>query len=161
MTTAPRRANPPGRLSAAIPPTPAIAASIAARLVGAAFALAYAYNQDVLFPGRHFPRTWVFVAVIAGVAVVSIVPWSRLVARPGLATWIAALGCGVLVFGGANLAQRAEGIVVLIAGVVAWLALALGSHARGASMGALVSGLLSGSLLTFALVALTVSGVPG
>ena len=145
--------NPLARVARNVPELPALAASIVARLTGAAAVLYYAYDQDTLFPGRHFPRTWTFAIVIAGIALLSLVPWARVATRrPGLATWASALGCGVLVFGGANLAQQPAGVVALAAGVLAWLAFAAASSRRPGAAGANVSGLLSGSLVSFVTV---------
>ena len=68
--------NPLARLAAPVPVKLAVAISVAARLAGAGFALYYAYDQDVLFPERHFPRTWVLASVIAAVAVQVSSPWA-------------------------------------------------------------------------------------
>ena len=154
--------NPLARIAESIPAVPALAVSMLARLVGAGAAIYYAYDQDVLFPGRHFPRTWVFAIVIASVALLSLLPWERIFPRrEALAVWAGALGCGILVFGGANLAHKAPGVVVLVAGVVAWLAFAAAAHHKRADAGMLVSGLFVGSLASFLTVAVCVFLIGG
>lgn len=154
--------NPLARIAESIPVVPALAVSMLARLVGAGAAIYYAYDQDVLFPGRHFPRTWVFAIVIASVALLSLLPWERIFPRrEALAVWAGALGCGILVFGGANLAHKALGVVVLVAGVVAWLAFAAAAHHKRADAGTLVSGLFVGSLASFLTVAVCVFLIGG
>lgn len=140
--------NPLSRLADAVPREAALAVSIAAKLLGAALALWYAYDQDTLFPSEHFPRTWAFVTVIAVMALLSAIPASY----RGSA-FVSAFGAGVLVFGGANLAQKGAGVGVLVCGVVAWLAVAAWNHRRGESIGSSVSGLFMGSLATFLAVA--------
>ncbi len=156
-----RRATMPGgnpleRLADLIPGATALTVSIVARLVGAAAAIFYAYDQDTLFPSRHFPRTWVFAGMAAGVAVLSILPWERWLAKPALANLFGALGCGILVFAGANLAHKPAGVVVLIAGIVAWLNFAIAAHHRKANPGSTVSGLFLGSLISFLMVGVCV-----
>ena len=161
MTTAPGPAmdNPLARLAQAIPANAALAVSLVARLVGAAALIYYAYDQDVLFPSRHFPRTWVFAAGTAGMALVSIAP--MLLARErGLMIMLASLGGGVLVFAGANLASRPPGVVALIAGIVAWAAYSAVAYQRAARAEPVVSGLLLGSLLSYALIGVCVFLVP-
>lgn len=153
--------NPLARLADAIPEMPAFAASIVARIIGAGAALFYAYDQDTLFPSRHFPRTWVFCSVAAAIVILSILPWERLLAKPALATFLGALGGGILVFAGANLSHKPVGVLVLISGVVAWLAFAAVSHQRKADPGSLVSGLFMGSLVSFLLVGACVLLVGG
>ncbi|MGI8926093.1 MAG: hypothetical protein ACR2HN_05525 [Tepidiformaceae bacterium] len=148
--------NPLHRLADAVPGTAAGYVSIVARVLGAAAALYYAYDQDQLFPTDHFPRTWAFVIVVAAIAIASTIPL-----RGRFAPWLAALGCGVLVFAGAILSHQAPGIVVLVAGVVAWVAFAIANHQRGGSIGAAVSGLFMGSLLSFLLVGAIVLAIEG
>ena len=156
-----RAANPLARFAERVPSAPAFAISVTLRVVGAAFALYYALDQDRLFPSRHFPRTWVFTSVIAGVALLSIVPWARLLPRlRRMEPWLGAFGCGVLVFGGANLAHKGTGLVVLLAGIAAWAAYTVVAHQRGGAASA-VSGLLMGSLTSFLLVGICVLAVGG
>ncbi|MFN0093649.1 MAG: hypothetical protein ACKVVT_02590 [Dehalococcoidia bacterium] len=152
--------NPLAQLAASIPANVATAISIAARLAGAAAALFYAYDQDRLFPTEHFPRTWVFCVVTAVVAVASIAALARGVVKPGLATWLGAFGGGILVFAGANLAHKGPGVVVLVAGIVAWLSFAAAASQRREDPGAIVSGLFMGSLCSFLLVGICVLAVP-
>ncbi|MGH7754631.1 MAG: hypothetical protein ACREN5_17635, partial [Gemmatimonadales bacterium] len=117
--------------------------SIAARLAGVALALWYAYDQDTLFPGEHFPRTWSIVGVTCALALVSCVP-ARI---PGSAV-VAAFGAGMLIFGGANLAPRGVGVGVVIAGVVAALAVAAWNHRRGEPVLATILGLTAAGVVT-------------
>ena len=151
--------NPLARLADAIPANAALAVSLVARLVGAAALIYYAYDQDVLFPGRHFPRTWVFAGSVAGISLLSILP--MLTARkPGMMIMLASLGGGVLIFGGANLATRAPGVVALAAGILAWTSYSAVAHQRAGKAEPIVSGLLLGSLLSYALIAVCVFLVP-
>lgn len=151
--------NPLRHFAEFVPPDIGVALSVAARVAGAAAALFYAYDQDTLFPGEHFPRTWVFCLVVAAVALGSLGPIGKAGVKPGLVTWFGALGCGILVFGGANLAHKGPGVVVLAAGVIAWLAYASAAAQRGKDVGAVVSGLLMGSLLSFLLVGFCVLAI--
>jgi len=148
--------NPIARLAGMIPYNAAMVVSILARLTGAAAAVYYAYDQDVLFPDRHFPRTWLIALVIAVTALISLVPFARLGLKPGLAAWLGALGCGLLVFGGAMLSHKAPGLVVVAAGVIAWVSYAAVSYQRGDGPGPSVSGLMSGSLLAYITVGIAV-----
>jgi hypothetical protein len=134
----------------------------AATLAAIGFAFLYAYDQDVLFPDRHFPRTWVLVATMAGVGVAALVPFQRLgIRHEGVAAFIRALGAAMLIFGGANLANRGTGLAVLAAGAVAWVAVAAIGGRRGASSGAVVLGSGAAAALTFAVVAVCVLAVSG
>lgn len=154
-------ANPLGRLAGALPVPTLAAISAVARIVGAGALLFYAYDQDSLFPTRHFPRTWVLAAAIAAIAAISLVSLLRgSRERPGLFVLLGALGAGVLVFGGANFAQRPAGVIALLAGFVAWVAFAALCHQERRDIGRVVSGLMLGSLLTFGLVGLCVLAVP-
>jgi hypothetical protein len=139
-TTAP---NPLERFAASIPLTSAYWVSVAAKLAGAALALWYAYNQDTLFPAEHFPRTWTIAGLTAAIALASCVP-----ARYPASAIVAALGAGILIFGGANLAHRPAGIAVVACGIIAALAVAVSNHRRGHPAIATLTGLALGGLLT-------------
>lgn len=141
------QSNPVARLADSIPGQLALVLSVGGRLLGAALALYYAYDQDTLFPGEHFPRTWAFVGVVAAVAAISCLPM-----RYRGAAFVAAFGAGMVVMGGANLAHKPVGAAVLICGIVAWLATAAYNHSRGDSIASTVSGLFMASLATFLLV---------
>jgi hypothetical protein len=151
--------NPLARLADSVPAGAALAITVAARLVGAAAAIYYAYDQDTIFPERHFPRTWVFVVVISAVALLSAVPTLR--PRAHL-VWrlVAAAGAGALVFGGANLAQRPSGVVVLIAGIAAWLSYAALAYQRERSPERAIYGLALGLLLSVLTIGICVVLVP-
>lgn len=136
--------SPLERLATAVPPAVAYAAGLAARVAGVALALWYAYDQDTLFPTEHFPRTWAIVALVGVLTLLSASPWRY----PG-AAFASAFGAGMLVFGGANLAERGSGVGVLACGVVAWLAAAIWNHRRGAPVVATVGGLFAAAVLTF------------
>ena len=155
-------ANPLARLAATIPVLLAVALSVMARLAGAGFALYYAYDQDVLFPDRHFPRTWVLASVVAAVAVLSTIPVPVSSSRGRwLALGFVAVGAGMLIFGGANLANKAPGVGALVCGVVAWLMIAVAASNRGQSQSAVVAGLAVAAVATFAVVGLCVVAVSG
>jgi hypothetical protein len=160
--TTPAVANPLTRLAATIPARLAVALSVIARLVGAGLAPYYAYDQDVLFPDRHFPRTWVLASVVAAVAVLSTIP---IPAGSSRARWLAlgfaAAGAGMLIFGGANLANKAPGVGALVCGVVAWLMIAVAASNRGQSQSAVVAGLAVAAVVTFGVVGLCVVAVSG
>jgi len=156
----PVRTNPLARAAAAIPTPVAAAVLVGATLAAIAFAFLYAYDQDTLFPDRHFPRTWVLASVMAALSLVALLPFERLGASPRVAVFAAALGAGVLVFGGANLANKGAGVAALAAGVVAWLAVAV-IAGRREQTGAGVAGLFAGAAVTFAVVAFCVVAVSG
>ena len=145
-------ANPFARIALAVPAGVTLAVSVAARLTGAAAAIYYAYDQDVLFPDRHFPRTWAFAGTIAVVALLSLIPrrWYR--ATPAVAAFIGAFGCGLLLFAGADLAHKPAGVVVLVSGVVAVTAFATASYRRGEPPLAVAAGLLASMLGSFGLI---------
>jgi hypothetical protein len=137
------RANPLERVADRVPSITARAVSVGAIVLGVGLALWYAYDQDTLFPGEHFPRTWTIVAFTAAVAVVSLVPggyrWSGVVA---------AAGAGALIFGGANLAHRTTGVTVVVCGVVAAAAIAVWNHRRGEPLISTLVGLALAGVLT-------------
>lgn len=149
MQTVARPVTPIARLLSSVPALPLLVVSWTARLAGSAAAISYAYDLDTLFPERHLPRTWVLAVVITSAAVLSIAPLVRMrIPRP-VASWFSALGCGGLVFGGAMFAHKPAGVAVFIAGVVAWLAFALATSARGEGRWAPAVGLMSGAGLAF------------
>lgn len=112
---------------------------VATTLGATAFALWYAYDQDRLFPARHLPRTWSFVALFCGVGVLSL---GALLARPGRATAFAsAFGAGALVYGGANLLHTSAGSAVFALGVAAWASAAATNYRRGGGLGMSLAGL--------------------
>ena len=152
--------NPLARLATAIPAPIALAVSVAARVLGAAFALYYAYDQDVLFPERHFPRTWFLASVIAALALLSVIPLRGSGRLAWLPAAFGALGAGMLVFGGANLANKWPGVVVLVSGGVAYVALAA-AVSRERSAWATVAGLAAAAMVTFAAVGVSVVALSG
>jgi hypothetical protein len=119
-------ANPLERASALVPEGLALGVAVGAKLLGSAFALYYAYDQDRLFPAEHFPRTWAFVVVVVVVTLLSAAP-----ARYRGAAFVGAFGAGVMLFGGANLAYRGTGLVTALCGAGAWLAMASVNHRQG------------------------------
>ena len=136
-------ASPLEHWAAAVPERVAYTLSVGAKLAGALLALWYAYDQDTLFPGEHFPRTWTIVVFTAVLALASLAP-----ARfPGSAV-LAALGAGALIFGGANLAHRPSGIAVVACGIIAALAVAAWNHRRGDPLASTVLGLAIAGVLT-------------
>ncbi len=135
--------NPLQRLAESVPGGAALAVSVAARLLGAALALWYAYDQDTLFPGEHFPRTWTIVILTSAIAVLSCVP-----GRYRGSGIVAALGAGILIFGGANLAHRSTGVAVVACGVVAALAVAAWNHRRGETLASTLAGLAFSGIIT-------------
>ena len=147
--------NPLARAASAISTRTAFIASVAATLLGLLFALAYAYNQDTLFPGEHFPRTWALVAVMAVIGLLSLV---GLPTRAG--PFLHALGPGVLIFGAANLSGEIEGMVALALGIIAWSAAAAGNHGRGAPAIYSVGALFAGAAVTFAAIAAILLIIP-
>jgi hypothetical protein len=159
--TSGRAANPLARAAGLLPVNAWALIAVAATAVATALGFVYAYDQDVLFPDRHFPRTWVLVSVMAVGGIVGLVPFRIAGLSARVAAFAASLGAGMLIFGGANLANRGTGVVVLVAGVIAWLAVAAASHRRGASGGALVLGLAAAAAATFAMVAACVVFVSG
>jgi hypothetical protein len=136
-------ANPLERWAASVPETAAYAVSVIAKLLGVALALWYAYDQDTLFPGEHFPRTWTIVVFAGAIAVISVLPTRY----PGSGV-VAALGAGILIFGGANLAHRAAGVGVVLCGVLAALAVAAWNHRRGEPLASTLLGLAIAGVLT-------------
>ena len=147
--------NPLARMASAISARTAFFASFAATVLGLLFAVAYAYNQDTLFPGEHFPRTWALVALMSAMGVLSLV---ALPSRAG--AFLHALGPGVLIFGAANLSGEPEGMAALGLGIVAWLAAAVGNEGRGAAASHSVAGLFVGALVTFAAIAAILLIIP-
>ncbi|MFN0147720.1 MAG: hypothetical protein ACKVT1_14525 [Dehalococcoidia bacterium] len=147
--------NPLERLASAMPENLALTISVLARVAGAAALLYYAYDQDTLFPERHFPRTWVFTGGIAALALLSIVPMLR-GATAGLMVMLASVGGGVLIFGGANLATRWPGVVAIVAGVVAWATYSAVFYTRTRKAEPVVAGLLLGSLASYVLIGICV-----
>lgn len=143
LRTASLTGNPLQRLADAVPAGAAQAVSVAARLLGVALALWYAYDQDTLFPGEHFPRTWTIVVFTSVIALVSCLPGSY----RGSAL-VAAVGAGMLIFGGANLAHRPAGVAVVLCGVVAALAVAAWNHRRGEPLASTLLGLIAAGVLT-------------
>ena len=135
--------NPLERAATRVPEHAAFWISIAAKLVGAALALWYAYDQDTLFPGEHFPRTWTIIIFTSALAVASCVPAKFAFSGVG-----AALGAGILVFGGANLAHRPAGVAVVVCGIVAALAVAAWNHRRGEPFASTLAGLALAGVLT-------------
>jgi hypothetical protein len=114
--------DPLTRAARALPAVPLQLVLLAVKLAGAALAVAYAYDQDVLFPDRHFPRTWTFAVVVAGLSLLSLLPVERLRFTRGPAAAYSAAGVGGLLFGGAALASRGTGAGVVICGAIAWAA---------------------------------------
>jgi hypothetical protein len=151
--------NPLTRLAEAVPVKAALAVMVTALLAGTAAAIYYAYDQDTVFPDRHFPRTWVMVGVTSALALLSIVPALR-AREHWLWQVMAALGAGALVFGGANLAQRPSGLIVLIAGAVAWLSYAAVAGRGGGGAWGAVAGLALGFAVTMLTVGVCVVLVP-
>jgi hypothetical protein len=148
MTTAAvqRPTNPIARAANGVPAPALPWVVVAATLTATALAAWYAYDQDTLFPTRHLPRTWTFVAVFCGVGLVSL---AALLAGPRrLPAFVAAFGAGALVFGGANLLHKPAGAAVLVLGAVAWGAVAAMNQRRG--LGSVVS--LAGLLAAWALL---------
>ncbi|MEX0782327.1 MAG: hypothetical protein WD557_06725 [Dehalococcoidia bacterium] len=139
----PMSANPVERWAESIPEQAAFAVSVAAKLAGVALALWYAYDQDTLFPGEHFPRTWTIVVFTSVLALLSCIPGRY----PGRA-FVAALGAGMLIFGGANLAHRPVGVAVVLCGVIAAVAVAAWNHRRGEPVAATLFGLVAAGALT-------------
>jgi hypothetical protein len=135
--------NPVQRLAESVPEEAAYAVSVAAKLAGVALALWYAYDQDTLFPGEHFPRTWTIVLLTSVVALVSCIR-----GRYRGNAIVAAFGAGMLIFGGANLAHRPVGVAVVLCGVVAALAVAAWNHRRGELAAATLIGLTAAGVLT-------------
>jgi hypothetical protein len=157
--TATHPTNPLSEAAAHIPAGAATALAMAAVLIGAAFAFLYAYDQDTLFPGRHFPRTWVLVSVASTVAIAGTA--ASAFVRGWLAAFAGSLGAGMLFFAGANLANKAEGVAVLLAGAAACMAIALAAERRGVPPSATVAGLVTAAAATFAVVGACVLLVSG
>lgn len=143
---APVASNPLARAALTVSPTANVVGAVA-RVIGAGFALLYAWNQYAEFD-RLFERTWVFTVAIALIALATIV----VLARAGWMGRVAmAAGAAGLLFGGAMLAREVEGQAVLLAGLVAWLAsAATESRERGSSWFS-VLGLAVGAAFTFAI----------
>lgn len=147
--------NPIARLAGSVPFAPALGASVVARLAGIAAAFAYAAAQDRLFPEDSFPRQWTYVAVVSVLVLLSLVavPGRTVSGRIGsFLPLLGALGCGLLVAAGANLAKEPWGVVTLAAGVVAWAGYAVAAHQKGTPPGTLLTGLFAGMGLSFLLV---------
>ncbi len=154
-------ANPFARVAARVPAFVSRTVLAVAQLAGAAFAIYYAYDQDTLFPDRHFPRVWLMVAVVTGLALITLLPWERVKGRAAwLATVFAALGPSTLIYGGANLAQRDSGVMTLVAGVVALVALLSLSSRLGRDGYAVALGLFAGGGLMFFLSLVSAFTVP-
>lgn len=123
-------------------------ASVATRVLGAAFAFGIAL-------GEAYDRTQV-VATVAGLFVLaSLMPAGR--ATPV----IAGLGAGLLVFTASALIHEPLGILMLVAGVAAWIALSLQRAGHDWQVAATAAGFLGGAGVTLAIavaVALAVEG---
>ncbi|MCC7364720.1 MAG: hypothetical protein IT303_10135 [Dehalococcoidia bacterium] len=146
--------NPLARAAELLPARAAVAVSIAARVLGALSVLWYAYDQYDAFDGRYFPRTWAYAVAVAVLAVVSMVPvrgWAGVAAS--------AAGAGLLVFAGAILAREPWGVAALVAGAVAWLAVASAAYQRGGGSPAAIVGLFAGAGLAFAVAVGVALGV--
>jgi hypothetical protein len=155
-------ASPLARAASALP-APILAGGLLVATVAAiAAAFVYAYDQDVLFPDRHFPRTWVLVSAMAAVSALSLPLSAVLTTRSAwLAAFTLSLGAGVLFFGGANLANKNPGVIALAAGAGAWLAAAALAHNRRQPADAIVAGLAAAAAFIFAVVGFCVVAVSG
>jgi len=80
---------------------------------------------------------------------------------PAISAALSSFAAGMMIFGGANLANRGTGLVVLAAGVAAWLAASAASHRRAEPAGALVLGLAAAAATTFAVIAVCVVFIDG
>ena len=157
LSAATPASNPLVRAAARVPGAASRTVLIAAQLAGAAFAIFYAYDQDTLFPDRHFARVWLLAVVAAIFALITLVPWERLPARYAwIATAFAALGPSVLIFAGANLAQRDSGVAVVVAGLVALAALFALASRLGRDRYAVAFGLFAGAGLVWLISAISV-----
>jgi hypothetical protein len=134
----------------------ALIVSVGAKVLGVAFALWYAYDQDTLFPGEHFPRTWALVMVVAVFTLLSLPP----LRIPGGA-FLFALGSGVIMFGAANLAGEATGVAAVVCGLVAWLASATWNRRNGAQALHSVAGLFAGAVVVFPAIGLILLFIEG
>jgi hypothetical protein len=139
--------NPLARVALAAPPALGRAMSIGGRAAGAAFAIAVA-------AGQSFERTRALAVVIAVLALVSLLPVPRQIARR--LPWP---GAGVVFFGGALLAPLAGGILMVAAGAVAALGAAIDDRHAGRMTG--VPSFFTGfGLMAVAVVAI-VLGIEG
>ena len=153
--------NPLQRLALAFPAGLFAAVQVLSVAVGVVFAFMYAYDQDTLFPDRHLPRTWVLVSVASAVSVSALAVAFAFRGRPWVATFAAGLAGGTMLFAGANLANMATGVVVLVAGATALLAaLALAVHQQQPRWG-VVLGAGAAAALIFATVGFCVVFVSG
>jgi hypothetical protein len=159
--TAERAPNPLARIAALLPANAWGLIAAVATLAAIAFGFLYASEQDVLFPGRHFPRTWVLVSVMAATAAAGLLPLAGMRFPPAISAALSSFAAGMMIFGGANLANRGTGLVVLAAGVAAWLAASAASHRRAEPAGALVLGLAAAAATTFAVIAVCVVFIDG
>jgi hypothetical protein len=142
------RANPLVRAAEAVPERTAYWGSVVARVAGAAFAFAYAAGQD-------YDRGEAASIAMGVLVLLTLVP-----AGP-LTGWLAALGAGLLVFGGASLVHEAAGVGMLTSGVVAWLAAAAWNYHRRRDVLATVVGFFAGAALNVAVVVVVALAVEG
>ena len=147
--------NPLATLARALPVRTLQAASIAARVIGGALVLFYAFDQYQQFD-RTFAATWVFTVAVAVIALVTAIP-----SRQRWAPLVQACGAAILLFGGAALSREPSGAAAVICGIVAWLSTTAIHEQEGAPVGYSVSGLLLGAMGTLGLAVATALAVSG
>jgi hypothetical protein len=155
MATA-RPPNPFARAADALPYAVAVGASVGGRVLGALFALWYAYDQYDTFDGRWFAGTWTYTAIVAALGLVTLAP------LPGrLRNVVPVSGAAVLAFAGAILTYEPQGWALLASGAVAWVGASSMIRREGASGWTPVLGLAAGAAVAIGVVPLIVLTVGG
>lgn len=142
-----RPSNPLARVARLVPTGTATPLGLAARIGGAALAVVLATDEP-------YRRTRLFAAGLALLALATFLPLSRTLR--GRLAW---LGAGVFFFGGALLAGRTAGMLILLCGVVAALGVVVDEQHTGRRTD--VPSFFIGFGLVSLLVAVLVLGVDG